>query len=407
MFTCIQRSIIIFIISGCILLPGETFRVATYNILNFPDAYGIQRIGHLQKIIAYMEPDVLVVQEMISQAGVDMFLDSVMNHDADLYESTVFHDGPDTDNAIFYKRDKIELLHEYYLSTGNRDIARYWLRFTENQHEFYLFSLHFKASQGAANEALRLSEATTLREHLSAFALNTYFLALGDYNIYYSDEPAFQHLTDDLSNNNGRLYDPLNTPGVWHDNADLASIHTQSTRFEQLIDGGASGGLDDRFDMILCSASFLDSSGLYITDHSYHIVGNDANHFDISVNDGYNSAVPSDIADALYYGSDHLPVFVDIDDENAGFIPEKTLKIWPNPMQSIAHIEFPWVEDFESARITITNIIGQRIYENTINSPDGFVIMRRSLPIGVYFVQVQVITQYSTYNYRSKMAVVE
>ncbi|MGB3341932.1 MAG: T9SS type A sorting domain-containing protein [bacterium] len=388
-------------------LAGDTFRIATYNILNFPDAMGMQRINYLRTVIAYIEPDVIVVQEMQSQAGVDLFLDAVMNYQGDIYESTTFHDGADTDNAIFYNKDVVQLLHDQYLSTVNRDIAQYRLRFSGNQYEFYLFSLHFKSSQGSGNELIRLDEATALREHLSLFAQGSYFLAVGDFNIYYSDEPAFQYLTGDFSNNNGRLYDPLKASGLWHENSGFAKIHTQSTRFEQLADGGAGGGMDDRFDMVLCSFNFIDSAGLFITDYSYNIVGNDGNHFNVSINNGYNSVVPVDVADALYYASDHLPLFVDIDDGNLQTIPERILKIWPNPMQSIAYIEFPWADDFENARITVTNIIGQRVYESTTLDPNGFMLRRGSLPVGVYFIHVKVQTRYSTINYRSKMAVVE
>ena len=395
------------VITSFCSLAGDTFRVATYNILNFPEALGLQRIDHLRTVIEYLEPDVLVVQEMQSQDGVNMFLDSIMNHQADIYESTSFHDGPSTDNAIFYSKNTVELLHDQYLSTNNRDIAQYRLRFSKNHHEFYLFSVHFKASQGSGNEMIRLEEATALREHLSLFAQGSYFLVAGDYNIYYSDEPAFQYLTGDFSNNNGRLYDPLSASGSWHENYDFADIHTQSTRYEQLADGGAGGGMDDRFDMILCSHSFIDSTGLFFTDYSYKIVGNDGNHFNISINDGYNSAVPSDVADALYYASDHLPVFVDIDDGNAQTIPERTLKIWPNPMKTSAYVEFPWADDFESANIILTNVIGQRVYENTMSDPSGFVLRRGSLPIGVYFVHVKVKTRYNTISYRSKLAVVD
>jgi endonuclease/exonuclease/phosphatase family metal-dependent hydrolase len=401
------RIITALVISNLYSLNGETFRIATYNVLNFPDAMGIQRTNYLRTVIEYIKPDVLVVQEMQSQDGVDLFLDSVMNYQADTYRSTTFHDGPGTDNAIFYNQNAVQLLHEQYLSTVNRDIAQYRLRFSESQHEFHLFSAHFKSSQGSDNELIRLQEATALREHLSYFAQGSYFMVTGDFNIYYSDESAFQYLTGDFSNNNGRLYDPLNASGVWHENSGFTEIHTQSTRFEQLADGGAGGGLDDRFDMILCSFDFLDSAGLFMTDHSYNILGNDGNHFDLSINDGYNSVVPVDVADALYYASDHLPLFVDINDGNLPAIPERTLKIWPNPMRNIACVEFPWVDDFEDARITITNIVGQRIYENTTSDPSGFVLRRGSLPVGVYFVYVQVRTRYSTIDYRSKMAVIE
>lgn len=39
--------------------------------------------------------------------------------------------------------------------------------------------------------------------------------------------------------------------------------------------------------------------------------GNDGKHFNPAVNDVENDSVSSNIADALYYASDHLPVIAD------------------------------------------------------------------------------------------------
>lgn len=249
----------------------ETIKVATYNILNFPEAFGTQRIDDFAAVIDHIQPDILVVQEIQDQTGVDLFLASVMNNLDNLFGAVPFHDGPDTDNALFYRIDKIAFISADYLATPHRDIAEYTLRMIESQKEFYIYSVHLKASQGASNETIRLQEATRLRNHLDSLAAETDFLVLGDFNIYYSDEPAFEKLTGSFANNNGRSYDPEQALGVWHENSDFANIHTQSTRTEQLVDGGAGGGLDDRFDMILCSQSFFDSSGLFMMPESYTV----------------------------------------------------------------------------------------------------------------------------------------
>lgn len=388
-------------------LYNETIRVATYNILNFPEALGMQRIDYLTTVVDHMEPDILVVQEMQSQAGVDLFLQAVMNNQDDLFNAVLFHDGPDTDNALFYRIDKIAYITADYLSTPRRDIAEYKLRMIESQREFYIYSVHFKASQGANNETIRLQEATVVRNHLDSLASGTDFLVVGDFNIYYSDEPAFHKLTDSYSNNNGRSYDPLHAFGYWHENSDFASIHTQSTRTEQLDDGGAGGGLDDRFDMILCSESFLDSSGLLLIHESYTMCGNDGEHFDGAINDGYNYAVPPDVADALYYASDHVPVYVNITADTGYIVPEEDIvKIWPNPMDTEAHIQFPVLEDFQHAEVTMTNILGQRVYSSETQNPMGFTMRKETLPVGIYFVHVEIETKYNVHYYQTRLAVV-
>jgi endonuclease/exonuclease/phosphatase family metal-dependent hydrolase len=386
---------------------ADTIKVTTYNILKFPEALAMQRVDDLRIVIEYMKPDVLVVQEIQSQMGVNLFLDSVLNYTNNRFNAVPFHDGPDTDNALFYDKNKIEFLAASYLSTSNRDIAEYRLKVKESTREFFIFSLHFKASQGTGNESIRFQEATVLRNHLDLLTAEDNFLVLGDFNIYQSDEPAYNKLTGYNTNNIGRLFDPLSMSGDWHKNVDFAFIHTQSTRTERLEDGGAGGGLDDRFDMILCSRSLLDSSTLYITRDSYKICGNDGNHFGSSVNYGFNQSVPDEVADALYFGSDHLPVSINIIDGVEQTTPEKFVKIWPNPMHRKTHIEFPWFDEFQGARVSVTNILGQRVYESQVQDPAGCTLQRGKLPVGIYFVHVEIETKYNQYNFRTKLAVIQ
>ncbi|MDZ7764315.1 MAG: hypothetical protein U5K00_07790 [Melioribacteraceae bacterium] len=91
---------------------------------------------------------------------------------------------------------------------------------------------------------------------------------------------------------------------------------TQSTR-TTAFGGGATGGLDDRFDLILFSQSVNDYGGISYVDDSYTNIGNDGNHYDLELIDMPNDAVPDSIAEALYYSSDHLPVTVDLVFKNA------------------------------------------------------------------------------------------
>ena len=59
-------------------------------------------------------------------------------------------------------------------------------------------------------------------------------------------------LTGESDNNGGRLFDPIDRIGNWHNNSSFSDVHTQSPRTAQ-FGGGASGGMDDRFDFILFS----------------------------------------------------------------------------------------------------------------------------------------------------------
>jgi len=389
----------------CLPLTGQSVRLATYNILNFPQAMGMQRLDDLRYVVEYMDPDILVVQEMQSNIGVSLFRDSVVNYYQDDFLAAPFHDGPDTDNALFYREDKIELIGCNFLTTVNRDIMQYNLRLIEPGEELIVFSLHFKASQGPENEAIRLQEATVLRQHLDSLAQGTDFIVAGDFNIYTSSEPAYIMMTE--TSGSGQLFDPINAPGYWHENSDFAYLHTQSSRVDQLPDGGAGGGLDDRFDMLLCSSCLFDSAGLYLPAQTYTVFGNDGDHFNDPVNHGYNQSVPTYVADALYYASDHLPVSVDIVYGSHQQEEHDIIKIYPNPMQTSASIQLPWFDDFQKAEITITNILGQRVYAHTLYSPQTIHLDRGTLPVGVYFVHVRIHTVFQIQVYHTKLAVVE
>lgn len=286
-------------------LGQDTLRIATYNILNYPGVDGAQRNSYFRTVIHTMEPDIMVVQEMESQIGVDLFLDEVLNYkQPNTYSSVPFNDGPDSDNGFFYKEDKLVFLGADYITTTFRDIAEYTVTFDGTGDTVRIYSLHFK--DGETDTIRRLSDATVLRNYLSNFPEGSKFIVAGDFNIYRSTEPAFQKLIRNEANNNGRCKDPLNAIGKWHNNGGFRFIHTQSPR-TRVFGSGSGGGTDDRFDILLTSYG-MERHLLLSTYISY---GNDGDHLNDSINRMPNSAVPVSVANALHYASDHLPVFAD------------------------------------------------------------------------------------------------
>ncbi len=75
--------------------------------------------------------------------------------------------------------------------------------------------------------------------------------------------------------------------------------------------------MDDRFDMILMSQGIIDTGGVHYVTGSYIPYGNDGLHYNDSINQPPNLAVGQEIADALHYSSDHLPVMADFTFESA------------------------------------------------------------------------------------------
>jgi hypothetical protein len=269
-------------------IASSGIRIVSWNILDYPDMNEEPREEFFRSILKQLNPDILVVQEMASAAGVNQFLKEVLNHKPPrLYKAASFFDGPDTDNALFYKKSKIGLISRQQIPTSFRDITEYKIKIkkgTAKGTKFKIYSVHFSEGAGAKKK----------RE-----------------NMMSSTEKAFKILTGNQANNNGRLMDPIHKTGKWRDKSKHKRIHTESTR-KSRFGGGTGGGLDDRFDMILISYGLEGNEKLIYSKGSCSIFGNDGKHLNKAINKPKNRIVSPEIADALYKSSDHLPVIIDL-----------------------------------------------------------------------------------------------
>ncbi|MBU1935756.1 T9SS type A sorting domain-containing protein [bacterium] len=285
----------------------DTLRIANYNILYFSGNTGPARVPYFRDVVQAMNPDILVVQEMSNQTGVNIFLNDILNViESGGWEAAPFYSASNSENACFYRPEAVEFVSTRRFTTQLRYIEEYVMRMANDTTAVLrLYSAHLKASQGSDNEQRRLAEATIWRNNLNLLPEDTEFLAMGDFNLYTSSEPAYQMLIGE-PDNVGRCFDPIDTPGDWHNDESFADIHTQCPR------GGSYGGMDDRFDFILASRAMFDTVAFEFLEGSCTSFGNDGNHFNMSINEGENTVVPDSIADALYDASDHLPVYLDL-----------------------------------------------------------------------------------------------
>jgi len=300
----------------CGIPAADAFRLATWNMLNYPGAQGAAREPHFRTVLASVHPDVLVVQEMQSQTGVNQFLANVLEPiEPGQWAAGPFVNGPDTDNALFYRISAVTFVSHTEIPTDLRNISEYRVRlagYSSAGGELVMYSTHLKAGSTSSDQDRRLSETTTWRNHMNTLAAGAAFAACGDFNIRASSEASYQKLLENQADNDGRCHDPIETPGTWYNNATFAAIHTQSTRTGQLSDGGASGGMDDRFDFMLLSSGFDDGEGLSYIPGTYTCFGQDGQHFNNNINSPpTNLIVGQTIADALYSASDHMPVIAD------------------------------------------------------------------------------------------------
>ena len=186
----------------------------------------------------------------------------------------------------------------------------YRLKHIETDKLFYVFNLHLKASPGSSNQIRRETQVISLMDYTKQMNNDHFYIAAGDFNIYSTDEPAYRKFFEETSTGYGKFNDLITVEGKYN-NEEFAHVHTQSPRTTQ-FGGGASGGLDDRFDYILFSDSLITSKKNFVLTNSYNVLGNDGKHYNMAINEMPNLSVSQDIADALHFASDHLPVSVEI-----------------------------------------------------------------------------------------------
>lgn len=366
--------------------------VVNWNLLNFPGSTGATRAPYMRTVLEYTAPDLMVCEEVSSTAGRDYFQTNVLNVlEPGAWTSGGFHDGFDSDRALFYRLGVFEPVAYGWLDTEVRDIDWWQLREVESGEEFRVFAVHLKASQG--EEPARLAEATILRDFLLTLPADLPVIVTGDFNVYTSSEPAYQLL---LSAGPAQLRDPLNRPGSWHDNAAFADIHTQSTRTES-FGGGATGGMDDRFDFMLVTDDFLDAAGPEIQPDTYTAVGNDGNHLNVSLIFGGNTAVPMEVATAIYQSSDHLPVSCRFSfpagPTDVGDVPMSvaSLRAWPNPFNPVVSLRVEGLPG-ATADLVVYDVAGRPVAQlwRGVVPVGGQTLTWQpaDLPSGVYFARL-------------------
>ena len=405
--------LLLFVAVGTLFAQTDTIRMMQYNLMYYTNNSGISDCNsitnnldtkdmHIKTIFQYVKPTVMCVCEMGSQNEyADRLLNNAINTDGiDYYQR-----GPLTNqsggyiaNMIYYDSRKLTLYKSSNITTSYRDINGYTFYYNADNLSsgdtiFMTYWIaHLKAGSYPENEAARLVQVQKLMNRISNSGMPGNYLFSGDFNIYSSEEPAYQELTE-YSNSLYRFYDPANSPGYWHNNSQFAELHTQSTH-SQYDDCFASGGLDDRFDIILVSPYiYYGSDRLHLVEDSYHAVGQDGLRFNGSVTVPTNNSVPNNVALALYQQSDHLPVVMDMAiDAHVGVIehaPDYYVNVI-NPIQETLQIELQSNRD-EKYTISLFAVDGRLLASYHENLSEG--VHRLSYPFpygkGAYLIVFQ------------------
>ncbi len=342
----------------CSGIASAQLRIANWNVTNYSGGrtaeFQTSLYGVVPATLALegqrFAPDIILGEEFISQAAVDAFrnlLNTASGSPGD-WASAPFIDGPDTDSAFFYRTSKVQYLQTVIVSlvTGStalppRNTYRWDYRLVgygnTPKTSFGSFGVHLKAGSATEDQARRLLECNKIRDNTNGLDTNGPGTALpagwnyligGDFNIQSSSQSAYIRMVGNEVDNDGRFWDPINSPGSWNNSGAFRFIHTQDPSTT------GSGGMDDRHDQILLGNSFFDGPGVeyignknitYSTttwndpNHSFRCWGNDGTSFNLSMTTSGNTMVGAAIAQALVTTTNagstsggHLPVFLDV-----------------------------------------------------------------------------------------------
>ncbi len=396
----------------------DTLTVLQYNLLEygnyqsgFADCYETNNNTQhkdecIRTILDYVKPDIFTVCEFgATQALLNDFLRHNLNiNGADYWRSDniINYAGSNIINHIFYDSRKLGLSKHIALRTNPRDTDFYELYLKTpglaagDTIKLICIVAHPKAGQGY--EASRRALMQTAMDYLNQHYPNDNALIMGDFNMYSANESGYRLLTQTYSNPDILFIDPVGSAGVgeWNNNNQFTAYHTQSTRSysEECFSGG---GLDDRFDFILMADEIRFSyNHMRYVNNSYKAIGNDGHHFNMSINQGTNTAVPTEVADALYDGSDHLPVTMKITtDVVLGVDDNETQSFYaslaPNPAIDYAKVSF-YIPTHGEVQFDLYSLQGQLVQRITGVFDEGSQQLEldlQGLPKGFYLLQIK------------------
>ena len=356
----------------------------------------------IRVVLDYVKPDILTVNEFgATQAIQNSFISHNLNiNGVDYWKSDniVNYANSNIINHIFYNSAKMELKKHAVIRTTLRDIDAYELYFktqslaAHDTVKLVCVVAHLKAGDSNDDVDRRRAMLQNAMYYVDEHYANDNVLIMGDFNMYSSTESGYRLLTATYENPEARFMDPLSLVGgvgTWDNNRQYAQFHTQSTKnWVDYPDCPSGGGLDSRFDVIMMSDEvYMGFRSLRYVANSYQAVGNDGNHFNMSVNQGTNNAVPANVANALFTVSDHIPVMMKLNLFGQWEVDEsltEEFKVYPNPVDDMITVETP---SLALQCYEITNIMGQTLMTGRIDNEKQQINVS-GIPAGMYFLRI-------------------
>ncbi len=413
-----MKNFIISLLLCIVIFPSLSFgqaevKIMQYNLLNYgnytyyctsQNNSTANKNIYLKTILDYVQPDIFTVNEMRAYTTkADSILNGTLNVDGVTYYKRADVTGSYLANMLFYDSRKFKLVSQVAIGTSVRVVDVYTLYYlspdvANNNDTVYLHCVvaHLKAGNGTTEAASRAEMTNTTMNYLRNNFQSGNFLFMGDFNLYTSSEEAYQNIINP-SDQTIVFNDPINKPGDWNENSSFEAYHTQSTHYDFSNTCTAGGGMDDRFDFILISDEIKNNiMKISYKSGSYEAIGNDGDHYNSSVNYGTNNSVPSNIADALYNMSDHLPISLVLEinqTEVSGIDDMKKQDFhfsYTNPISNQLEISCENTKQQQN-EVELNTNLGHVVYKETINTSTGngsHIIPTTTHPDGLYLLKV-------------------
>jgi len=331
-------------------LPGtmdktDSLKVMAYNVLNYGDlcqGNTASLNSYFSTIIQYTQPDLMSCEKMTAynlQPGAagnlaDDILGKVLNAvnpGTYNYATPSNASGSGKISVLFYNKKKLTYVSTQDLLSLVTDFDLYKFYYNDinlpvTKDTTFLYAVVCHTKSGSASLERDFQDSTIMSSLKSKFAYFPNLIIMGDFNTTGSYEHGYQSLINS-NDSTVAMSDPpyypdqtLRYPGNWSVSPFyVSSFLTTSTRSlpYQPNSCGASGGGKGWYDHIFISNWLINGSNYikYIP-HSYQSVGNDGNRLGVSVNSNVpsiNTAVPSDVLDALFRFSDKYPVMLNLE----------------------------------------------------------------------------------------------
>ncbi len=396
-----------------IAFSGDTIRVMHYNLLYYDKNTSFctstnnnvdLKDGYLRTITGHYQPDIFTVNEMNgSVTSVSRLLNNVFNVGDVSHYKRANYTGSYLVNILYYNSQKLEMHSQNYILTSPRLTDVYRLYYKSDNLELgdttfiTCIVTHLKAGNTPTDQADRSQAAGQIMNYINNRGMQGNILFMGDFNVYTSSEPAFQTFMTPTSSG-VRFYDPVNALGDWQNDPAFAQYHTQSTHNSSTSSGcHSTGGMDDRFDFILATESVLEGTrGLKYIDDSYWAFGQDGNRLNQTLTNPPNNSLPSNVINALFNMSDHLPVVMELHIDSDLYTSTSTqplnnnrLKV-TNPFQSTIDIWSSNTKE-EAVNIQVINLLGAIVLEKRVNLYPGekTSVEANSLSPGIYLFRAE------------------